>query len=56
MATDKKVTTIRLSDEDRYMLDRLCGMTGLDSHAAAIRFAVRESVSTREGQQKARKR
>lgn len=48
MATDKRLTAIRLGDEDRAILARLCEMTGLDSGAAAIRLAIRESVAMRE--------
>jgi hypothetical protein len=48
-------TTIRFTPEDRAVLARLCEMTGLDSHAAAIRLAVREAVALREGKFSPRK-
>jgi len=47
MVTDKRLTTIRLGDEDREVLAQLCKLTGLDSSAAAIRLAIREAVASR---------
>jgi hypothetical protein len=43
------MTTIRLGDEDRELLAKLCELTGLDSAAAAIRLAIREAVAARVG-------
>jgi Arc/MetJ family transcription regulator len=48
MATDKRMTTIRLTDQDREVLARLCEMTGLETHSSAIRLAIREAVAIRE--------
>ena len=45
--SDKKLTTIRLGDEDREVLDRLAKITGLDSHAAVIRLSIREALASR---------
>ena len=47
MTSDKKMTTIRLSDEDREVLERLSRLTGLDSSAAIIRLAIREALASR---------
>lgn len=55
MATDKKLTAIRLSDADREYLDKLRQLTGLDSVAAAIRLAIREAVASREASKKAKR-
>lgn len=52
--SDKKLTTIRLDEEDREILARLCSVTGLDSGAAAIRLAIRESLAAREPVSRAR--
>jgi hypothetical protein len=49
MVTDKKMTTIRLGDEDREILEALQSITGLDSAAAVIRLALREALGTRRG-------
>jgi hypothetical protein len=48
MVTDKKLTTIRLGEEDREILERLQKLTGLDSAAAIIRLAIREALASRE--------
>jgi len=52
MVTDKKLTTIRLGDEDRDVLEKLQEITGLDSHAAIIRLAIREALATRQNKRK----
>src|SRR5580658_8193396 len=53
MAEEKlSLTSIRFSDEDRKILDRLCKLAGLDSASAAVRLAIRESVATREQQRR----
>jgi len=54
VSDNKKLTTIRLGDEDREILARLCSVTGLDSGAAAIRLAIREALSAREPAARAR--
>jgi hypothetical protein len=43
------MTTIRLGDEDREVLETLQSLTGLDSAAAVIRLALREALGTRQG-------
>ena len=49
MVTPKVVaTTIRFTEEDSEILERLQRATGLDSAAAVIRLAIRESLATRE--------
>jgi hypothetical protein len=48
MASDKKLMALRLGDEDRAYIARLCEMTGLETSVAAIRLAIRESVAMRE--------
>jgi len=48
MVSDKKLTGIRLGDEDREILEKLQRLTGLDSHAAIIRLAIREALASRE--------
>lgn len=48
MASDKKLTAFRLSDEDREILAKLQKLTGLDSAAAIIRLAIREALASRE--------
>jgi hypothetical protein len=57
MADDKTLTltSIRFSEEDRKVLDRLCKLAGLDSASAAIRLAIRESVATREQKRRERR-
>jgi hypothetical protein len=47
MPSTKPTTTIRFDDEDRAVLERLQKLTGLDSAAAVIRLAIRESLETR---------
>jgi hypothetical protein len=49
VVTDKKLTTIRLGDEDRETIEALQRLTGLDSAAAVIRLALREALGTRRG-------
>jgi hypothetical protein len=48
MTTDKKMTAVRLGDEDRTILAKLRKLTGLDSAAAIIRLAIREALASRE--------
>lgn len=52
MVTDKKLTAIRLGDEDREILEKLQKLTGLDSAAAIIRLAIREALASRERRSK----
>ncbi len=48
MASDKRLTALRLGEEDRAFIARLQEMTGLETTVAAIRLAVREAVAMRE--------
>ena len=41
-------TTLRLTAEDRRVLERLRKITGLSSGASVIRLAIREALSARE--------
>lgn len=50
--TLRPTTTIRLTDEDREILAKLQGLTGLDSAAAVIRLAIREALASRERRSK----
>ena len=45
----QSASSVRFTPEDRAVLARLCEMTGLDSHAAAMPLAVREAVAMLEG-------
>jgi hypothetical protein len=49
MVSDKKMTSIRLDGEDRAILAKLEKLTGLDSHSAIIRVAIREMLAARVG-------
>jgi hypothetical protein len=55
MPSQPPATTIRLTDEDRDILDKLRRLTGLSSSSAIIRLALRESLAAREAG-RARKR
>ena len=44
----RPATTIRLSEEDREILESLQRLTGLDSASAVIRLALRESLQARQ--------
>jgi hypothetical protein len=46
---------MRLTDEDRQILEKLQKLTGLDSATAVVRLAIRESLAAREAQQRKRK-
>jgi predicted DNA-binding protein len=48
VATDKRLTAIRLGDEDREILEKLQKLTGLESAAAVFRLAIRESLAARQ--------
>jgi hypothetical protein len=45
----KLPTTIRFSEEDREILEKLQKFTGLESHTAVIRLAIREALASRVG-------
>ena len=52
MATARPpATTMRLTDEDRAILEKLQKLTGLTA-TAAVRLAIREAVATRVGKPK----
>ena len=55
MPSTRPATTIRLTDEDREILAKLCAATGADSATAAIRMAIRESLAARATVRSARK-
>lgn len=48
MPSVRPTTTIRLTDEDREILEKLQERTGLESAAAVIRLSIRESLAVRE--------
>jgi predicted DNA-binding protein len=48
MPSDQPATTIRLTDEDKGIIDRLRKMTGLTSATAIIKLAIRESLAARQ--------
>jgi hypothetical protein len=48
MASDRPTTTIRFTEEDRKILERLQKLTGLESAAAVIRLAIRDTLNARE--------
>jgi hypothetical protein len=48
MPSSQPATTIRLTDADRGILDKLRRMTGLSSSTAIIRLAIREALASRE--------
>lgn len=45
----RPTTTIRLTEEDRDVLEKLQQLTGLDSFAAVIRLSIREALASRGG-------
>jgi hypothetical protein len=48
MGSIHPATTIRLTEEDREIFDKLRKLTGLESITAMIRLAIRESLAARE--------
>ncbi|MGH7437398.1 MAG: hypothetical protein ACRENE_17100 [Polyangiaceae bacterium] len=48
MPSERPATTIRFTDEDREILDKLQKLTGLESAAAVIRLAIREALGSRK--------
>ena len=48
MPSSQPATTIRLTDEDRKILDKLRKLTGLDSATAIIRMSLREALAARD--------
>ncbi len=48
MPSSQPATTIRLTDEDKGIIDRLRKMTGLSSATAIIRLAIREALASRD--------
>ena len=48
MPSSQAHTTVRLTDEDRAIIDKLRKKTGLDSATAIIKMAIRESLAMRE--------
>lgn len=48
MPSERPATTIRFTDEDRVILAKLQGLTGLETAAAVIRLAIREALATRK--------
>lgn len=45
---ERTPTTIRFTEEDRIIIEKLQKMTGLEGPTAVIRLAVRESLAARE--------
>jgi hypothetical protein len=52
MPSSQPATTIRLTDEDKGILDKLRKLTGLTSATAIIRLAIREALASRESRRK----
>lgn len=48
MPSTKVATTIRFTDEDREVLEKLQALTGLDNAASVIRLAIREALTSRQ--------
>lgn len=48
MPSDRPPTTIRFTDEDRRILEKLQKLTGLESSSAVIRLAIREALAARQ--------
>jgi hypothetical protein len=48
MPSQRPPTTVRFTDEDRQILEKLQDLTGLDSATAVLRLAIREALVTRE--------
>ena len=48
MPSDLPPTTIRFTDEDRQILEKLQKLTGLTSASAVIRLSIREALVERE--------
>ena len=48
----RPTTTIRLTDEDREVLEKLQKLTGLESAAAVIRLSIREALAARDAKRK----
>lgn len=48
MPSLRPTTTVRFTDEDREILDKLQRLTGLDSATAVLRMAIREALASRE--------
>ena len=48
MSSNTPATTIRLTDEDRVILETLRKKTGLDSATAIIRLSIREALASRD--------
>jgi Arc/MetJ-type ribon-helix-helix transcriptional regulator len=48
MPSDRPATTIRFTEGDREILEKLQQLTGLDSASAVIRMALREALAARE--------
>jgi len=45
-------TTIRFTDEDRAILERLQKLTGLEGPTAVVRLSIREALASRDGKRK----
>lgn len=50
MPSMRSATTVRFTDEDREILEKLQKLTGLDSATAVLRMAIREALVARRGQ------
>ncbi len=48
MLSKQPHTTIRFTDEDRKVIDKLQRLTGLTSATAIVRMAIRESLAARQ--------
>jgi Arc/MetJ-type ribon-helix-helix transcriptional regulator len=48
MPSDRPTTTIRYTDEDRDILEKLQKLTGLESASAVVRLAIREALASRQ--------
>ena len=45
---ERTPTSLRFTDEDREILDKLQKLTGLEGPTAVIRLAIREALAARE--------
>lgn len=52
MKRERLPTTIRFTEEDREVLEKLQKVTGLEGATAVIRLAIREALAARESHRK----
>jgi hypothetical protein len=52
MVSARPPTTVRFTEEDKEILEKLQRLTGLDSATAVLRLAIREALTARENKRK----